>query len=509
MFSNFGMLPMEHTSTGTEPSDNNIYGGYLTLSDSTIKPLKVVSIPDKTSGEPTWDRKTDDLTFSESNNIKLTVGMWKSNKAIKDMIYKNVKDSYASVNAPGLVELTLAQGTLTNDNETSRVILKFPSGNGYYIDYKYNSSESTSTLNVVSLTIRKYTNNNPASLTTIFTLDRICVRGNAHVYTTFCKKMGKLVVQVTGNGSDPRNNWSYYQRVVDSTEFSDFGASSGNFLLKDTNSTFEINYGGDSEWCAWFPYCLDSTFDGGGGYSESMWRTVYNTTIAGTTSRNVYDTITSGLVDNSYRTRITGGAYVLSGGGDVITFNKWELTTSSQTQTHTETTSGYTMTSTVTAYMDTSAGIKINAVRHITGSSLDQWQSLTYHIDKIEQYWTEGNTIGWHTIWEGDITMSGSSYSGSVTVNTNASTSYTYRISGTTTGTSPEPKISAETVGAASITWSGSQTSPGHMIEIWDCELAVVAQNSTTVRVTKTFNSTPAGTATPPTVSLTKIEAYY
>ena len=388
---------------------------------------------------------------------------------------------------------------------------------GYYIDYKYNSSESTSTLNVVSLTIRKYTNNNPASLTTIFTLDRVCVRANAHVYTTFCKKMGKLVVQVTGNGSDPRNNWSYYQRVIDSTEFSDFGASSGNFLLKDTNSTFEINYGGDSEWCAWFPYCLDSTFDGGGsGATSTGWFKVNSGTITGTTASGQYNTITTsdGLVDYTSPTKISGGAYLLSSGGDVITFSDWELSSQITTKTATGSASGYTWTVTVSACIDSSVGIKINAIRHITGSGIDQTQSLTYHIEKVEQYYTKtsggtSESAGWHTMWEGDITMSGSSYSGSVTVNTNASTSYTYRISGTTTGISPEPKISAETVGAASLTWSGSQTSPGHMIEIWDCELAVVAQNSTTVRVTKTFNSTPTGTATPPTVSLTKIEAYY
>lgn len=115
----------------------------------------------------------------------------------------------------------------------------------------------------------------------------------------------------------------------------------------------------------------------------------------------------------------------------------------------------------------------------------------------------------WHTIWSGDKTMSGSSYSGSVTVNTNADTSYKYRITGTTLGTSPESKVSAETVGAASLTWSGSTSSPGHMVEVWNCEVSVVAQNSSVMSVSKSFSSTPSGTATAPSVSLTKIEAYY
>lgn len=241
---------------------------------------------------------------------------------------------------------------------------------------------------------------------------------------------------------------------------------------------------------------------------EATWTVVASNITVQTNSNNSWQDVSGVNISSLYPVRVSGD---LDLGGDVYgSYSNLTLPYEGSEATYT-----LNLGWGGSDYTDITINFRINDGKlQVSGQSIDTSGGSviatngTHSINIVVEQ--QGYNIStWHTIWEGDITISGSSYSGSVTVNTNASTSYKYRISGTTTGTSPEAKTSAETQGAASITWSGSESSPGHMVEIWDCELGVVANDTTTMSVTKSFSSMPSGTASAPTVSLTKIEAYY
>lgn len=115
----------------------------------------------------------------------------------------------------------------------------------------------------------------------------------------------------------------------------------------------------------------------------------------------------------------------------------------------------------------------------------------------------------WHTIWSGTQTMR-SEGSTTITSSVAADTSWTYRITGTTLGTSPQEATGAEGVGQASVTFGGTNDQLRGGIDIaghWSIELTVVSNGTTSMTLTRTDSI--IGQAVAPFAALTKVEAYY
>ena len=120
--------------------------------------------------------------------------------------------------------------------------------------------------------------------------------------------------------------------------------------------------------------------------TAKAWHTVYTGSLTGSPSSSSPDVVAPSGFQFGAPTKISGSGYVLSGGGDVVTYSDWELSSTATSKTGSESGYGASSTFTVTAWL-ASDGIHIYATRSLTYQGSTQVSSMTYNITKIEQYY--------------------------------------------------------------------------------------------------------------------------
>lgn len=248
----------------------------------------------------------------------------------------------------------------------------------------------------------------------------------------FVKKSGKLILQCAirkqGSQYDSYNFVDYVIKDEDTIKCPTLimlKESQSNFLIDNDNKTLIIGASSNIAWAGGFDYNLLLN-----GSINDAWHTTWNSDIRGSTGEYSYNTITSGIIDVNYPTRISGCTLrSAEGSSDPAYYNpetqvifnpgfpgseSWLLTSSAVSKEVSWGAPSILAKDIITAYMDSaSGGIKIN-VRHQKKSQYDpDWVDDGggyYVITKIEQFYPPA----------GDTNSSSSSSSGSSSGSGNA-----------------------------------------------------------------------------------------